>query len=228
MDEIQQGIIEDLREQIRKEEQQKLGRDLHDNLASLIACINHNIEQLRLYKNEETQTLIETLSKQIKEVYIITREKSHKLMATENYLSTNAFKNKIKTLFENVFPNHLYKTTIAIDENCIQHLSWERKVHLLSIIREFIANVINHSRADTIDLLIYQEDQQLLLRFRDNGVGINAKKQLNEQANKTYGLNNINARIQSIGGSFTYNAIQPKGTEACIFLPLLPYNQNPA
>ena len=88
----------------------------------------------------------------------------------------------------------------------------DTRIALLRIIQEAITNIIKHAKAKNVGILIYEEDDTLLLTINDDGVGLDEKKSSN--GNSTMGLQSIRRRVQSLHGETTYIPIlmEPKSS----------------
>ena len=81
---------------------------------------------------------------------------------------------------------------------------------------ELINNSIKHANPKDIIIKVKEEESNLLIVFEDNGVGFDFE----ENKNKGFGLNNLLARINNIGGNFDYFTGPDMGVEIKINLPL--------
>ena len=85
----------------------------------------------------------------------------------------------------------------------------KRNIYL--IYKEILNNIIKHSKADKVNILIKKENQLFSLSVEDNGIGFEKSK---TQAGN--GLRNIKTRIEQIKGELILNSINGKGTAITI------------
>lgn len=86
------------------------------------------------------------------------------------------------------------------------------------IVRELLMNAIKHSRARSVSIDCVQTGNELRLAVRDDGVGI--ARQLDPPSqNGGYGLHNIEAQIQALGGWLALSSAA-SGTQIEFALPL--------
>jgi len=83
----------------------------------------------------------------------------------------------------------------------------------VSIIREIIANVINHSEADTLTITVDCSNNTLVTHIEDNGIG------LGMAGHKGHGLLNIQRRINQLEGELSMQA-ETVGTATHFVVPL--------
>ena len=69
---------------------------------------------------------------------------------------------------------------------------------LFRIIQESITNALRHGGADRIDIDIYQQDDILILKVQDNGVGC-------KDIQYGFGLKQMSERVAIINGTVTYD-----------------------
>ncbi|MFR9803923.1 GAF domain-containing protein [Pseudonocardia sp. RS010] len=84
---------------------------------------------------------------------------------------------------------------------------------LLAVAREALTNIARHAHATMAEVDLTAADGQLLLRIRDDGVGIPVD-------GRRSGLQNMRRRAEQRGGSFTIDARVPRGTALTWTVPL--------
>jgi signal transduction histidine kinase len=84
--------------------------------------------------------------------------------------------------------------------------------HLLRVLREALSNVARHARADKVDVTV-EIGQDLVLRVRDNGVGMKAVR-------RRSGLANLAERASLLGGTLRTGSADGGGTELEWGIPL--------
>lgn len=121
-------------------------------------------------------------------------------------------------------PDEKYTKNIQIDENALLNVHTETKITLIRMVQEAITNIIKHAKAKTIDILIYQDGDALMLSIKDDGRGIDPKKsRLGDQKNDGMGLASIHRRIKYLKGTIQINSDE-KGTEILASIPLLKHS----
>ena len=82
--------------------------------------------------------------------------------------------------------------------------------------KEALQNVVKHAAASEVELSLHIIDQQLEIHIADNGRGIPEQGMVNERN----GLKNMQARLDSLGGTCVIRARASGGTEVLMQLPL--------
>jgi ligand-binding sensor domain-containing protein/two-component sensor histidine kinase len=96
-----------------------------------------------------------------------------------------------------------------------RELPTETRHNLFMVMKEALNNVLKHSAATEIRIGLHTNDHGLSIEVRDNGCGFSA-----EQARKpTEGLRNMRRRMDSLGGSTTWESTPSTGTIVRIELP---------
>jgi signal transduction histidine kinase len=85
----------------------------------------------------------------------------------------------------------------------------ETAEHLLVTLREAISNVVRHARASTVEVDVKVDDDSLVLRVIDDGVGIDPAVAVSGGR----GLANLAERAKLLGGSFGVGRGPQGGTE---------------
>jgi signal transduction histidine kinase len=210
--------MEEAKHQAVKEEQQRLGQDLHDGLSSSIAAIRHQLETLMMDTNDIVlKNKLGVLQSETENAYKATRNKSHEWFSAADEQQEVSFEKQIKLLTDSALPDSRYEKAIHIDNNSLIGVDMDTRIALLRIIQEAITNIIKHARAKNVGILIYEEDDSLLLTINDDGIGLDEKKSGNGKS--TMGLQSIRRRVQSLNGETKIHS-NTKGTEINISIPL--------
>jgi signal transduction histidine kinase len=97
------------------------------------------------------------------------------------------------------------------------NLDDSRATALFRILQESLNNVIRHAQASQVEIELYKEAGQLVMRIADNGIGI--YPDCRRKAN-SFGLVGIEERINALGGELTIDSKPDRGTTLIVSLPL--------
>ena len=92
-------------------------------------------------------------------------------------------------------------------------LSSSERRNLLLVVKEALNNIVKHAEANQVKIDISTDAEQINILVVDDGVGIKGGNALGN------GLENMNERMESIGGTFKI-AEQQKGTTLILNLGL--------
>jgi two-component system CheB/CheR fusion protein len=195
-------------------EQEKIGREVHDNLGQRLTGINLLATDLRRNINIDDMKSSKTLALIIEQISLAigeTRNVSHglspvlfppqKLQEALIQLMAMVDKAKIKSDVE-------FSKTLKFRDNT-------SAVQVYRIAQEAINNAIKHSKASKISLQLRTHLNQMMLEIKDNGEGINIKK---NKEHLGIGLQIMQYRASSINASLFIESIPENGTTIrCIF-----------
>jgi signal transduction histidine kinase len=206
-------IIIEAQEKVRKE----LSGELHDNISQLLGagklyidlylknaktCDSANLQML-----DQSKSIIETAISEVKKL-------SRNLNA--GFIKNLRLKDALLSLLDSMQQQHSISVSanIRLDElpvgltPRIQHESYR-------IIQELMNNVILHAFSKHVHIEAFVENNLLLLKVIDDGVGFDKNE-------FTYGegLTNIVKRINELQGLFTINSSPGEGCNWNIQLPL--------
>lgn len=217
------GIISDLSEvavlkkaiaDITTKEQEKIGREVHDNLGQRLTGINLLVSDLKrnisindVQSNKTLAQIMEQISVAIGE----TRNISHglspilfppqKLQEALIQLMQMVDKANIESQFE-------FSKILKVTDNTIA-------IQIYRIAQEAINNAIKHSKATKITLELKTHFNQMTLVIQDNGIGINLQE---NKADWGIGLKIMQYRASSINASLFIESSPNNGTTVrCIF-----------
>jgi len=89
------------------------------------------------------------------------------------------------------------------------------------IIREAINNVRKHAKSPRLKVELSQEQDRLVVRVKDWGIGFIPAKQKLASSSRSIGLISMRRRTELLGGTFKVNSSLGKGTEILVDIPWL-------
>lgn len=190
-----------LEQNIRKDINEHLRRELHDSLGATLALLNMQLKAQSAKSNEEEKA---SLQKSV----LLTEE----LMKEVKQLASRIQQN---SLFEFNLNNSLHKLaqsfnetqTIWIEVNIeanLHPLPAPTCLHIFRVCQELINNTIQHAKATHAKLSLNIINQILYLNYSDNGIGFQ-----NQNPNKVgrNGLQTLEERIKLMQGKLSMNTI---------------------
>ncbi|EGJ27818.1 sensor histidine kinase [Streptococcus porcinus] len=202
-------------------ERKRIARDLHDTVSQelfassmILSGISMSIDDL---EKEELNTQIQTVEAMLQNAQKDLRVLLLHLRPTElaNRTLTEGIQMILKELTDKSDIEIIYK------EN-IKSLPKAMEDNLFRIAQEFISNTLKHAKASRIELYLNQSKNEVQLKMVDNGVGFD----MDEVRNLSYGLKNIEDRIDDFAGSLNVISERGKGVSMDIRLPLVAEGKN--
>lgn len=191
--------------QTQEEERTKISRDLHDSLG----------QQLILLKQTSQKEAQEAMTVQIEnaltEMRSITRQLHPVLLKQLGLKAT--LEDLINRIDEQsqIFFTHKIE---AIDGL----LTYEEELNLYRFFQESLNNILKHSRATEVDILVSKQDKNISISIEDNGVGFVVKEKINNTQH--LGLKTMEERIKILSGIFTIRSVPNEYTLLKANVPL--------
>ncbi|WP_157909899.1 sensor histidine kinase [Capnocytophaga cynodegmi] len=184
-----------------QQERNRLARELHDGLGGRITGIKMNVEILsqNYEKKEELQKIVKQLDIAIVEL----RNTAHNLdpSALQKYGLQTAISDFCQSLQNEKHNIKIYTNGLSD----LQDKKWQLSVY--RIVQELLTNAVKHSQASEIQLQATFKDNLLLIEVEDNGKGFDPKS-----ISRNMGLNNIEARVNYLGGKMEIYSEEGIGT----------------
>ncbi|MDN4524026.1 sensor histidine kinase [Fictibacillus fluitans] len=200
--------LENYVQQIEKltilEERNRISKDLHDIVGhSMTASIMgmEAIYSLIERKPEMAKERLESLIKYNKEGLLDFRKIVHAMAISE-------LNQPLEKLLESTI--HQFQEQTGVDVHLGVKtgdfsISNQKKIVYLRFLQEGLTNAIRHGRASSIHVELLRTDLSLILKIRDNGVGLEIKEM-------GFGLTSMKERIEALRGRLTISAHTTKGT----------------
>jgi len=197
-----------------EKERKRIASDLHDGLGPVLSAINLFFEAYIDAPTGAEKTNIETklkviINDAIAEVSRISHNISPHIL--ENYGLTTALKTFIDQL------NNCEKLKIKLHIDHLNRFDLKTELTVYRTIAELINNTIKHANCNKIEISFEQTGDILHIKYEDDGSGfsiIETRKDSNGM-----GIENIQNRIQSLGGTITFSNAENGGMKAVIAIP---------
>ncbi|MBF0778451.1 sensor histidine kinase [Streptococcus cuniculi] len=99
----------------------------------------------------------------------------------------------------------------------VEELPTAIEEHFFRIGQEIISNTLRHSKAHHLDVYLVQSEYEVQLKMTDDGVGFVK----NDEQEVSYGLQNIQERVEDMAGTVKIRTAPDKGVAIDIRVPLL-------
>lgn len=205
------------------EEQNRIGNEMHDNVAQRlfsISCGIHSIikkmEEMSEEMLKDQLMLIDNSSRNaMKEL----RDTIYKLSLRKN--ENKDFINRIKEYIDDIsqLNNVKVKLDIKGDDNI---LSNSLKIALYRIVLEASGNAIRHGKCKRLYINIILSYENIKVVIKDDGVGFEYNKDTkNRKKGKGIGLENMRNLAKSFNGNVSIDSKKQEGTTIIITIPYI-------
>lgn len=195
-------------------ERRRIAGDLHDGVGQMLSAalmnLNSLLQKLNL-KGDASLQAEQTLSL-VNDSYDEMRSISHQMMP--NALIKSGLAIAIKD-----FLNKIDKDIIKISLETVglkQRLDEQTETVLYRVIQETVNNVIKHSEANQLNIVLIKDDEGVSATIEDNGKGFD-KTKTNLKAG--IGISNIYSRVGFLRGTVDIDSAPGKGTLIAIYIP---------
>jgi ligand-binding sensor domain-containing protein len=202
------------KQQAVEKERTRIATDMHDDLGAGLSRIKYLSDTIGL-KKQQQQPIEEDVMKirdysremidKMGEIVWALNEKNDSLQDllsyTRSYGAEYLSQNGIRCTID--FPEHIPMLFV----------SGEFRRNVFLAVKEVLHNIIKHSQAEDVRMSI-RIDKDLLLQVHDNGIGFN-RDSIRPYSN---GLNNIEKRMQEIGGIVEFK--NTNGTSVTLRIPI--------
>lgn len=181
-----------------EKERQSFSKELHDGLGPLLSSVKMAVSAVERDKTYN-EGLITNAGKLIDESITTLKEVSNKL--SPHLLKNFGLHKAIKSFINKL---NVAETPVVHFNSNVETIrfSFNVEVVLYRVVCELISNTLSHAEANNVYIDLLQEENLLLLKYVDDGVGFD-KKQLEEEITGL-GYSNIRSRIKSLNGSFDF------------------------
>ena len=210
---------------VREEERILLAREIHDELGQILIALKIDLgmmkqKTLKLIKKTDAENILinfDNLFSLVDNTIKTTKKIMTDLRPEVLYLLgfIEAVKLQVHNFQERYSINCYFDCSVPK-----LNLNTQQSVALFRIVQESLTNIAKHSKATSSKILIFKEDDKLILEISDNGIGM---KEPHKAKQGSYGLIGMRERVFLLDGELTISSHQDEGTKIKIEMP---YTQN--
>lgn len=203
-------------QKIVQQERKRIARDLHDTVSQelfassmILSGVSMSLDQM---DKEQLQQQLVTVEAMLQNAQNDLRILLLHLRPTElaNRSLSEGFTMILKELTDKSGIEVVYKENIGTLPKAIED-------NLFRIAQEFISNTLKHAKASRLEVYLNQTPTELQLKMVDNGVGFD----MDQVRELSYGLKNIEDRVNDLAGTLRLISQKGKGVSMDIRLPLV-------
>jgi two-component system NarL family sensor kinase len=194
-------------------ERKKIANFLHDNISALLSTAGLHLSVFSSKNKMESEEIVKTKAI-LKEAHDKVRDLSHELLPS--LLIRFGLFYALNDLCEkNSNSSISFEYSSTMETETRYNEDFEMKIYF--IIMELSNNIIKHSNSTNAFIGIEEKDKSLFIHVRDNGKGFESDDYYTIEG---FGLNQIKARINNIGGQITILSKIKSGTSIQIIAPI--------
>ncbi|MDT0554384.1 ATP-binding protein [Patiriisocius hiemis] len=199
---LQETFSENLLESQEKE-RTRIAKDLHDSVGQQLTLIKKKAQN---YDQEELALLTNNA---LEEVRSISRDLYPAVLKQLGL--TTSIEQLVYDIDEET--TILFSTEI---EDIDQIFTEKETVNLYRFIQECLNNIVKHSKATSVEVIIKNKNKHIAISIKDNGAGFDVT---NKTSQNSLGLKTLSERIRILGGTLQINSKPTKGTNITAILP---------
>ncbi len=191
-----------------EKERKRFSADLHDGLSPILSTIKLYADLLKKdnFKHTSTEEIISNIEELVDFAIVSAKEIARNI--TPNILHDFGLAAALKDFCKYINDTksikiHLKTNAYKIDERSVI------ETVLYQTTKELINNTVKHAAAKNIIIDLKSTENQIILYYKDDGIGFNYKKEVNKHDG--LGLNNIINKIKSIEGNTDFYSKKNKG-----------------
>lgn len=199
-------------EAAKEEEREKIARDIHDELGSILVRLK--IEAALLASKLPTE-----LADKARSIENLLDQAMGTTSRVARQLRPGILKEfGLAAAIECQADDFAHSTGISCRAQCDEgiELDADTSLALFRIVQEALTNIAKHAHASLVVVRMKRENGNIVLEIRDNGRGI-AERDMEKP--KSFGLRGIRERVQSLAGTFHIAAAEQGGTLLILKVP---------
>lgn len=202
-------------------EKERISRDLHDSVGSQLTIVATSLDAATYlaHKQKLEPQKLEKINENVREAVQNLRDT---IWAThQSSISLDSFDKRLRNYALKAIEDKLEVSIHFSLSNPAITISSMQAINLFRVIQEAIQNILKHARATQINIRCEQTEEKISLTINDNGIGIAEDR---TKTTDSYGLQNMQSRINEINGELRITSIASSGTTINIELPIYTAN----
>lgn len=195
---------QDLKEELAlSRERETVAQELHDSIGHTLVAVKMHVKVLEKYvglDTEKEKQILITLNEVLQDSILQLRETVYRLKnSTQNW----SLKEAIEKLIENIIQSESMEIHFDFDIKA-EELKMTFKEVIYKCIRECITNSMKYAKANNLWISVKVFGNEVKFCTKDDGIGTSVIK-------KSFGIQGIEERLQSLNGSYTFSSDTGKG-----------------
>ena len=198
------------------EERTRIGMDLHDGVIQSIYAVGLTLESTRLALPDDADEVSTLLDTAIEGLNDAIRDIRNFILDLRPRRFAGDVQQGLAQLVREFQANTMVPVSVSVPDR-LEDLPLPHGRAIFLTTQEALANVARHARATKVDISLQCIADRVTLAIRDNGRGFDST---NESLRVGHGLANMQARAESLNGSFKIQSSPGTGSAVLLDLPL--------
>ncbi|WP_407500640.1 tetratricopeptide repeat-containing sensor histidine kinase [Elizabethkingia anophelis] len=171
----------------------RYSKKVHDKVANKVYRVMSEVENVPEMKKE-------VLLDKLENIYEISRDISYDHEPTDE-------KHLVEMLESYSSQDDVQLVKVGIQEIGWDTFSKDTQSEVFNVLQELMTNMKKHSKATRVVIIMSRINEEITIRYTDNGVGCDKLSPKN-------GIKNTGNRMESIGGTINFDAVSGEGFKA--------------
>ena len=198
---------------IQENERRRIATDLHDSLGPLLSTVKLHINSITV-NDAQDQQIINKAGKHLDEIISSIREISYNLLP--NTLQRKGLSEAVREFIGHINSKHVLNIRFYPMKEIV--IPPEKEIHIFRMIQEIVQNTLKHAKAKDLQIALGEENRNVLILTKDDGVGFDIEKARKETTG--LGLRSIESRAEILRGVINMESIPGQGTNYFVKIPL--------
>jgi two-component system, NarL family, sensor kinase len=198
--------------EIQEQTMKNISWELHDNIGQLLSVSKIQLNQLGPQASQNEQKALNDTCEIISNVLTDIRQLSKTL--NNDYIKFNGILKSIELDVERFNRLKFVKTSFIVNGN-VAHIEPKEEIILFRIIQELLSNVIKHSKAKNLWIVMTYTSDNLNIYLDDDGIGIEEI-----DFKKGIGITSMTSRAAILASTITFGKSSKGGLNVVVNYPL--------
>ncbi|MCL5972382.1 MAG: GAF domain-containing sensor histidine kinase [Firmicutes bacterium] len=199
-------------QEVKWRERRQVAADLHDSVSQRLFSAQLLLRTLAVKRLDQPET---NLVHQIQDLVHTSQEELRDMVNTLRPKDSRGFAKRIWDRLDPLRSELGLTVDCKIPLDVDQWLSLEQDDAVCNIVDEAMQNVLKHSQATKVSILVGRHQNRILVTISDNGVGFDL-----DGVTRGLGLYSMQDRIRALGGTLYIETAAGQGTTLRTVLPL--------
>ncbi|WP_261995165.1 ATP-binding protein [Rhodococcus opacus] len=213
------------RDVVRRQERQRLARDLHDSIVQQVFSISMQAKSMEVLAQRSTSLPADAVQRIADEVGLLSRTVLADLQAMVHELrplsttQVGGLEEAVRALVDSTTNRTGLRFRLFMGQG-LDGIEGEMAEDVYRIVAEAIHNVVKHAEAGKVEIRIGVRDQRLRASISDDGRGLSSPREDIPGHSTGYGLQTMTERAERWGGTVTVKPRKRSGTIVQVSVPL--------
>jgi len=189
--------------EIQEQSFKNIGWELHDNVGQILSTAKMQLSILQRKLPEEHKESIaeigDLITDSLQEIRLLSKTLNHEVVSNIGLIRSVGFE------LERFNRLNFLRASLSVKGDVVM-IDMNDEIIIFRILQEFFSNVVRHSKATELTVLLEFFPDRLEIMARDNGIGFDPEKTL-----VTSGLINMKCRASMIGATYTIRSAPHEG-----------------